>query len=162
MQKVGIGWDAHVFEGAGPVRLGGADIPHEKGLKGHSDADALLHAICDALLGAAGLPDIGQQFPDTDQSFRGIDSMKLLARVTELLTSKGAQIVNVDSVVIAQEPKIAPYINEMKEKIARTLGVSACCVGVKGTTTERMGAIGRGEGIAAEAIAMIEIPDENY
>lgn len=159
MLRVGLGWDAHAFEGSGPVRLGGVDIPYDKGLKGHSDADALLHAICDALLGAAGLPDIGRQFPDTDAALKGIDSMRLLEKVVELLTAAGAKVVNVDSVVIAQEPKIAPHISAMKERISKTLNIPPGRVGVKGTTTERMGAIGRGEGIAAEAVALIEIQD---
>jgi 2-C-methyl-D-erythritol 2,4-cyclodiphosphate synthase len=136
--------------------IGGVDIPHEKGLKGHSDADVLLHAICDALLGAAAMGDIGKHFPDTDPRFKGIDSRELLRHVAALINEKGYGVVNVDATVIAEAPRLAKHIAAMCTNIAADLGVAADCVNVKATTSERLGFTGRGEGIAAEAVCLIQ------
>ena len=138
-----------------PLWLGGVQIPHTHGLIGHSDADVLLHAICDALLGAVALGDIGKHFPDTDPQYKGISSLKLLAHVGDLLNEKGYTIGNIDSTIAAQRPKLAPYILQMRENIAHTLGIDLSCVGVKATTTEHLGFEGREEGISAQAIALI-------
>ena len=139
----------------GALALGGVAVPHEFGLEGHSDADVLLHAISDALLGAAGLGDIGRHFPDTDPKYKGISSLLLLAEVRDKLRDAGLTVYNVDAVIEAQEPKLAPFISRMNEKIAATLGVETSQVNVKATTTERLGFVGRKEGIAAQAVAMI-------
>jgi 2-C-methyl-D-erythritol 2,4-cyclodiphosphate synthase len=136
--------------------IGGVDIPHEKGLKGHSDADVLLHAICDALLGAAAMGDIGKHFPDTDPRFKGIDSRELLRHVAALINEKGYGVVNVDATVIAEAPRLAKHIAAMCTNIAADLGVATDCVNVKATTSERLGFTGRGEGIAAEAVCLIQ------
>lgn len=138
-----------------PLWLGGVQIPHTHGLIGHSDADVLLHAICDALLGAAALGDIGKHFPDTDPQYKGISSLKLLAHVGALLNEKGYTIGNIDSTIAAQRPKLAPYILQMRENIAHTLGIDVDQVSVKATTTEHLGFEGREEGISAQAIALI-------
>ncbi len=138
-----------------PLWLGGVQIPHTHGLIGHSDADVLLHAICDALLGAAALGDIGKHFPDTDPQYKGISSLKLLAHVGDLLNEKGYTIGNIDSTIAAQRPKLAPYILQMRENIAHTLGIDVDRVSVKATTTEHLGFEGREEGISAQAIALI-------
>ena len=138
-----------------PLWLGGVQIPHTHGLIGHSDADVLLHAICDALLGAAALGDIGKHFPDTDPQYKGISSLKLLAHVEDLLNEKGYTIGNIDSTIAAQRPKLAPYILQMRENIAHTLGIDVDRVSVKATTTEHLGFEGREEGISAQAIALI-------
>ena len=138
-----------------PLWLGGVQIPHTHGLIGHSDADVLLHAICDALLGAAALGDIGKHFPDTDPQYKGISSLKLLAHVGTLLNEKGYTIGNIDSTIAAQRPKLAPYILQMRENIAHTLGIDVDRVSVKATTTEHLGFEGREEGISAQAIALI-------
>ena len=138
-----------------PLWLGGVQIPHTHGLIGHSDADVLLHAICDALLGAAALGDIGKHFPDTDPQYKGISSLKLLAHVGDLLNEKGYTIGNIDSTIAAQRPKLAPYILQMRENIAHTLGIDVDRVSVKVTTTEHLGFEGREEGISAQAIALI-------
>lgn len=138
-----------------PLWLGGVQIPHTHGLIGHSDADVLLHAICDALLGAAALGDIGKHFPDTDPQYKGISSLKLLAHVGALLNEKGYTIGNIDSTIAAQRPKLAPYILQMRENIAHTLGIDVDRVSVKATTTEHLGFEGREEGISAQAIALI-------
>lgn len=138
-----------------PLWLGGVQIPHTHGLIGHSDADVLLHAICDALLGAAALGDIGMHFPDTDPQYKGISSLKLLAHVGDLLNEKGYTIGNIDSTIAAQRPKLAPYILQMRENIAHTLGIDVDRVSVKATTTEHLGFEGREEGISAQAIALI-------
>jgi len=135
--------------------VGGVDIPYDRGLAGHSDADVLLHAICDALLGAAGLGDIGRHFPDTDNSYAGIDSRILLRRVAEQLRERGWQTGNIDATIIAQAPKMAPHIARMTAHIADDLGVAIERVNVKATTTEKLGFTGRGEGIAAEAVCLI-------
>jgi 2-C-methyl-D-erythritol 2,4-cyclodiphosphate synthase len=136
--------------------IGGVQIPFDQGLLGHSDGDVLLHAICDALLGAAGLGDIGRHFPDTDESWRGADSRGLMRSVGERLRETGFAIVNIDATIIAQVPRMAPHIAAMTSTIAETLGISAAQVNVKAKTTERLGFTGRGEGIAAQAVALIE------
>ena len=154
-QRTGIGFDVHAFAEDRKLILGGVEIPYERGLAGHSDADVLIHAIMDALLGACALRDIGFYFPDTDPAYKGADSMKLLSRVAELLSEEGWTVVNVDSVIMAQEPKLAPHIETMKENIARALGIPEGAVGVNATTTERLGFTGRKEGIAAQAVASV-------
>ena len=153
--RVGHGFDVHAFAENRRLIIGGVDIPYELGLAGHSDADVLLHAICDALLGAAGLGDIGRHFPDTDMAFAGIDSRILLRRVAEQLQQRGWQVANVDATVIAQAPKMAPHIARMTAHIADDLGIALDRVNVKATTTEKLGFTGRGEGIAAEAVCLI-------
>ena len=153
--RVGHGFDVHAFVEGRKLIVGGVDIPYERGLAGHSDADVLLHAICDALLGAAGLGDIGRHFPDTDAAFAGIDSRILLRRVAEQLRERGWQAGNVDATIIAQAPKMAPHVAQMTANIAADLGVAIERVNVKATTTEKLGFTGRGEGIAAEAVCLI-------
>ncbi len=153
--RVGHGFDVHAFAEHRKLIIGGVDIPHDKGLAGHSDADVLLHAICDALLGAAGLGDIGRHFPDTDAAFAGIDSRILLRRVAEQLQQRGWRVGNVDATLIAQAPKMAPHIARMTAHIADDLGIALDRVNVKATTTEKLGFTGRGEGIAAEAVCLI-------
>ena len=154
--RVGHGFDVHAFAANRRLIIGGVDIPHDLGLAGHSDADVLLHAICDALLGAAGLGDIGRHFPDTDMAFAGIDSRILLRRVSEQLQQRGWRVGNVDATIIAQAPKMAPHIARMTAHIADDLGIALDRVNVKATTTEKLGFTGRGEGIAAEAVCLIE------
>lgn len=138
-----------------PLWLGGVQVPHTHGLVGHSDADVLLHAICDALLGAAALGDIGKHFPDTDPQYKGISSLKLLAHVGQLLNNQGYTIGNIDSTIVAQRPKLASFIPQMCQNIADTLGIPVDCVSVKATTTEHLGFEGREEGISAQAVALI-------
>ena len=154
--RIGQGFDIHALAEGRALIIGGVAIAYERGLAGHSDADVLLHAICDALIGAAALGDIGKHFPDTDPRYSGIDSRKLLREVARLLRGCGYHIVNIDSTVIAQAPKLAPYILAMRENIAADVGVALDTVNVKAKTAERLGAIGRGEGIAAEAVVLIE------
>jgi 2-C-methyl-D-erythritol 2,4-cyclodiphosphate synthase len=154
--RVGIGYDAHALVAGLPLVLGGVNVRYEKGLEGYSDADVLVHAIMDALLGAAGLPDIGVQFPSGDEQYRGISSIRLLERTGWLVVSKGFAINNVDSVLIAQSPKIAPFIDEMRHNIAAALQIADDRVMVKATTTDGLGFTGRGEGMAAQAIALLE------
>jgi len=154
--RVGHGFDVHAFAENRKLIIGGVDIPFDLGLAGHSDADVLLHAICDALLGAVGLGDIGRHFPDTDAAFAGIDSRILLRRVAEQLKTRGWRVGNVDATIIAQTPKMAPHIARMTAHIADDLGVAIDHVNVKATTTEKLGFTGRGEGIAAEAVCLIE------
>ena len=153
--RIGHGFDVHAFAEGRRLIVGGVDIPNDRGLLGHSDADVLLHAICDALLGAAALGDIGQHFPDSDPRYKGIDSRKLLRHVAELLDGRGWKVGNVDATIIAQAPKMAPHIAAMREHIAEDIGVAAEQVNVKATTTERLGFTGRKEGIAAEAVCLI-------
>lgn len=158
MEKVfrsGIGFDVHKLVEGRKCIIGGVDIPYEKGLLGHSDADVLLHAISDALLGAAGLGDIGTYFPDTDPAFKGADSLELLRKVGEEVAKAGYEIVNIDSVVICERPKVNPHKDAMKANIARVLGLEVAQVGIKGSTTEKLGFTGRGEGIEAQAVAMV-------
>ncbi|MBN8772421.1 MAG: 2-C-methyl-D-erythritol 2,4-cyclodiphosphate synthase [Thiobacillus sp.] len=153
--RVGHGFDVHAFAANRKLIIGGVDIPHDRGLAGHSDADVLLHAICDALLGAAGLGDIGRHFPDTDMAFAGIDSRILLRRVAEQLQQRNWRVGNVDATIIAQAPKMAPHIARMTAHIADDLGIALDRVNVKATTTEKLGFTGRSEGIAAEAVCLI-------
>jgi 2-C-methyl-D-erythritol 2,4-cyclodiphosphate synthase len=153
--RVGIGYDSHRFVEGGRLVLGGVDIPHEFGLSGHSDADAVCHAITDALLGAAALGDIGTHFPPADATYRNADSIKLLAQANELLEARGYQVVNVDVTVICEAPRIGPYAQAMRERIAATLRVGVKHISIKGKSNEGMGWIGRGEGIAVMATAMI-------
>jgi 2-C-methyl-D-erythritol 2,4-cyclodiphosphate synthase len=154
--RVGQGFDVHALVAGRALIIGGVTIPFDKGLDGHSDADVLLHAVCDALLGAAALGDIGRHFPDTDSRYRGADSRVLLREVAKLLGHGGFAVINVDSTIIAQAPRMAPYIPAMADNIAADLGISRDRVNVKAKTTERLGFTGRGEGIAAEAIALLE------
>jgi 2-C-methyl-D-erythritol 2,4-cyclodiphosphate synthase len=156
--RIGQGVDVHRLEAGYPLWLGGVEIPSEKGAVGHSDADVLIHAICDALLGAAGLRDIGHQFPDTDQAFKGIDSKILLRRVMDLLTKKGYKVGNVDSTLILERPKIKPHIDAMQIVLADILGVELDAVSIKATTNETMGYVGRGEGVLAFSSALIYKP----
>jgi 2-C-methyl-D-erythritol 2,4-cyclodiphosphate synthase len=153
--KIGQGFDAHALVSGRRLVIGGVEIPYERGLAGHSDADVLIHAVCDALLGAAGLGDIGAHFPDTDARYKNISSRKLLAEVRALLHGRGLSIVNVDATVIAQAPKLAPYVTAMRANLASDLGIAPEAVNIKAKTTEKLGFIGRGEGIAAEAIALL-------
>ncbi|MFO7152669.1 MAG: 2-C-methyl-D-erythritol 2,4-cyclodiphosphate synthase [Bacillota bacterium] len=154
--RVGIGYDAHRLVAGRRLVLGGVEIPFEKGLLGHSDADVLVHAINDALLGAAALGDIGVHFPDTDPEYKDIRSIILLERVGELLKNEGFEVLNIDSVICAERPKLSPYIDKMRENIAKALRISKDRVSVKATTTEGMGFEGRGEGISAQAVCLIE------
>ena len=160
--RIGQGFDVHALADHRKLIIGGVTIPYQRGLAGHSDADVLLHAICDALIGAAALGDIGRHFPDTDPRYSGIDSRKLLREVSQLLCLHGYRVVNVDATVIAQAPTLAPFILAMRENIAADLGVELEAVNVKAKTAERLGAIGRGEGIAAEAVVLIcALADKN-
>lgn len=153
--RVGIGYDVHKLVEDRKLILCGVEVPYELGLLGHSDADVALHALSDALLGAAALGDIGKHFPDTDARFKGADSAKLLEHVVHLVEEKGWQINNVDVTIIAQRPKLASYIPAMRTRVAQVLGIDEDCVNVKATTTEKLGFTGRGEGIASEAIASL-------
>ena len=154
--RIGHGYDVHKLVEGRSLIIGGVDIPYEKGLLGHSDADVLLHAISDALLGAAALGDIGKHFPDTDEAYKGADSLVLLSRVGEILKKAGYKPSNIDSTIIAQAPKLAPHIENMRKNIAKALGIELDAVSVKATTEERLGFSGRGEGIAAHAVCIIE------
>lgn len=154
--RIGHGYDVHRLVKDRPLVLGGVKIPFESGLLGHSDADVLLHAVCDALLGAAALGDIGKHFPDSDEEFHNIDSRILLRKTVELLGEKGYGIVNIDATVIAQKPKLAPFIAEMRENIAIDCGVSSECINVKATTEEGLGFTGNLSGISAHAVCLIE------
>lgn len=155
MFRVGQGFDVHQLVEGRPCIIGGVHIPYEKGLLGHSDADVLLHTISDAILGALGLGDIGRHFPDTDPAFKDADSVVLLQRVWDMAVDKGYRLGNLDATIIAQKPKMAPYIPQMVEVIARTLGAEPERVNVKATTTEQLGFTGRGEGIAAQCIVCL-------
>jgi 2-C-methyl-D-erythritol 2,4-cyclodiphosphate synthase len=154
--RIGHGFDVHAFAAERKLIIGGVEIPHQFGLAGHSDADVLLHAICDALLGAAGLGDIGRHFPDNDPRFKGIDSRELLRDVAKRIRDLGWRTVNADATIIAQTPKMAPHIAAMVANIAADLGIEPGCINVKATTTEKLGFTGRGEGIAAEAVCLIK------
>ena len=153
--RIGQGFDVHQLVAGRKLVIGGVEIPYERGLLGHSDADVLLHAICDALLGAAALGDIGRHFPDSDPQYEGIDSRELLGHVASLLRERGYSVVNVDATIIAQAPRMAPHIPKMVHNIAADLGIDAGAVNVKATTTEELGFTGRGEGIAAQAICLL-------
>ncbi len=154
--RIGTGYDVHRLESGYRLIMGGVQIPYEKGLKGHSDADVLLHAVMDALLGAAGLGDIGQHFPDSDEQYRGISSMLLLQQVKQLLDENGLRTGNIDATIIAQKPKMASYLPQMRENIARLLDLDPGRVNIKATTEEGLGFTGRGEGIAAQAVCLLE------
>jgi 2-C-methyl-D-erythritol 2,4-cyclodiphosphate synthase len=155
--RIGQGFDVHALVPGRRCVVGGVDIPHDKGLLGHSDADVLLHAICDALLGACALGDIGRHFPDSDPRYKGIDSRELLRRVAGLLRESGFVPVNVDATVICEMPRITPHAAKMVANIAQDLGIEETAVNVKATTTEKLGFTGRGEGIAAQAICLVEL-----
>jgi len=157
MIRTGIGYDVHRLAEGRKLILGGVEIAHSRGLEGHSDADVLSHAIADALLGAIGAGDIGQHFPNTDESLRGISSIEILKRVIRLLTEKSARVVNIDATVLAEEPKLAPHVAAMQKTIADAISTPDSNVNVKATTNEKLGAIGRGEGIAAIAIATVQV-----
>ncbi len=156
MFRIGQGFDVHQFAEGRPLIIGGVTIPYEKGLAGHSDADVLLHAISDACLGAIGEGDIGKHFPDTDLKFKGADSAKLMEHVWQLVKSKGYELVNADCTIIAQKPKMAPYIEQMCTRIAELLEAAPEQINVKATTTERLGFTGRGEGIASQAVVLLK------
>ena len=153
--RIGVGYDVHRLVEDRKLILGGVEIPWEKGLLGHSDADVLVHAVMDALLGAAALGDIGQHFPDTDPAYKGADSLQLLSKVGEILKEAGYQIGNVDATVVAQRPKLAPYREQMRVNMARALSVDASQISVKATTEEGLGFTGAGEGISAQAVALL-------
>jgi 2-C-methyl-D-erythritol 2,4-cyclodiphosphate synthase len=158
MTLSGIGYDVHSFIEGRPLILGGVEIPHTHGLDGHSDADVLAHAIADAVLGAIGERDIGFHFPNSDQSIRGISSLEILRKVAALVTAQNGRLLNIDATLIAEAPKIGPHVSAMRTNLAAALGLEARRVGVKATTNERMGFLGRGEGIAALAVASVELP----
>jgi len=153
--RIGIGYDVHKLVEDRDLILGGVKIPYEKGLLGHSDADVLIHAVMDALLGAGALGDIGKHFPDTDKTFKGISSIELLKEVDVVLKNNGFKVGNIDATIIAQSPKLAPYITDMRKNMARALNLDLDRISIKATTTEKLGFAGRGEGIAAEAAALI-------
>ncbi|MFY8104495.1 MAG: 2-C-methyl-D-erythritol 2,4-cyclodiphosphate synthase [Ramlibacter sp.] len=153
--RIGEGWDVHALVAGRPLVLGGVTIPHDKGLLGHSDADALLHAITDALLGAAALGDIGRHFPDTDERFRGADSAVLLAEAARRVREQGWELVNLDSTVIAQAPRLAPHIEAMRARIAQVLAIDAAQINVKAKTAEKMGPVGEGRSIEARAVVLL-------
>ena len=159
MNHVGIGYDVHQLVAGRKLFLGGVEIPHDKGLDGHSDADVLRHAICDAVLGALGEGDIGTYFPNTDPRWRGVRSKIFLEEAARQIAFRSGKIVNIDATLIAQEPKIMPHVAAMKAHIATALGIPARRIGIKATTNETLGFIGRGEGIAAMAVASVELPE---
>lgn len=154
--RVGIGYDVHKLVENRKLIIGGVEIEHELGLLGHSDADVLIHAIMDALIGAIGLGDIGKHFPDTDEKYKGISSLKLLKHVGELVANEGYEIVNIDSIIIAQAPKMAPHIEQMKKNMGETLGLDISRINVKATTEEGLGFTGKREGISAQAICLLK------
>ena len=153
--RVGIGYDVHKLVEKRKLIIGGVEIPHDKGLLGHSDADVLIHAIMDSILGALGLGDIGKHFPDTDEKYKNISSMVLLEEVWNIMSAKGYKIGNIDSIIVAQSPKMAPYIDTMKENIARVLNVSIDNINIKATTTEELGFEGNKEGMSAHSVCML-------
>ncbi len=154
--RVGIGYDIHRLVAGRPLILGGVPITHEKGLLGHSDADVLVHAICDALLGAAGLGDIGLHFPDTDPQYKDISSLKLLSKTCQMLAEKEVRILNLDTIIFAEAPKLGSYRSEMQNAISKAMGITLESVNIKATTTEGLGVIGKGEGIGAMCVALIQ------
>lgn len=157
--RIGHGYDVHRLERGRKLIIGGVDIPYEKGLLGHSDADVLLHAIMDSILGALAFGDIGKHFPDTDDRFKGIDSTVLLKNVIDLILQKGYTVLNIDSTVCAEKPKLSPYIEEMRKNIAESAGIDISCVSVKATTEEGLGFTGEGKGISATAVCLLERKD---
>ena len=159
MNLTGIGYDVHRFAENRALILGGVEIPHTHGLDGHSDADVLVHAIADAVLGAIGERDIGHHFPNSDESIRGISSIEILRKAGALVGAKGGRVISIDATLIAEAPKIGPHVAQMRENLAAALGIPVARVGVKATTNERMGFLGRGEGIAAMAVASVLLPD---
>ena len=161
MLRIGQGYDIHPLVAGRRLVLGGVEIPSEVGLEGHSDADVLVHAIMDALLGALALGDIGQHFPNMDDRYKDIDSIQLLDKVAQLVGQHGARVVNVDSTVVAERPRIAPHIPVMRERLGEALGLPPSAISVKATTAEKLGALGRGEGIAAYAVALVEAGGQN-
>ena len=158
MNRVGIGYDVHQLKAGRPLILGGVVIEHDTGLDGHSDADVLMHAICDAVLGAIGEGDIGSFFPPSDPQWKNAPSSMFLEEAARQITKRNGQLINVDAMLIAEAPRIAPYIPAMKENIAAALGIASDAVGIKATTNETMGFVGRGEGMAAHAVASVELP----
>ncbi|MBD3586056.1 MULTISPECIES: 2-C-methyl-D-erythritol 2,4-cyclodiphosphate synthase [Salinimonas] len=154
--RIGHGYDVHKFGGDGPIVIGGMTIAHEQGLLAHSDGDVLLHALCDAILGAAALGDIGKHFPDTDDAYAGADSRELLRHVMKVIEAKGYKLGNADMTIVAQAPKMAPHIDAMREHIAQDCRVDADAINVKATTTEKLGFAGRKEGIAAHAVVLLD------
>lgn len=159
MNRVGIGYDVHALVAERKLVLGGVEIPHTHGLDGHSDADVLMHAVCDAVLGAVGEGDIGQLFPNTDPRWRGAPSRIFLEEAARRVAARGGRLINVDASLIAQQPKLAPHVPAMKANLAAALGLTPERVGIKATTNERLGFVGREEGIAAMAVASVELPD---
>ncbi len=158
MTLSGIGYDVHRFAENRPLILGGVEIPHSHGLDGHSDADVLCHAIADAILGAIGERDIGHHFPNNDESIRGISSLEIVRKAAQLVTAQNGRVLNIDATLIAEAPKISPHLDEMKANLAKAIGIPEKRVGVKATTNERLGFVGRMEGIAAMAVAAVELP----
>ena len=159
MNRVGIGYDVHPLVEGRKLFLGGIELVHDKGLEGHSDADVLIHALADAVLGALGAGDIGHHFPNTDERWRGVSSLVFLEQIRDMLKERGAVLENVDASVIAEAPKIAPHLEKMKEKLGAALGIPAARGNLKATTNEKLGFAGRGEGIAAMAVACVTLPD---
>ena len=157
LMRIGFGFDVHPLVENVPFTLGGILIPHNKGAKGHSDADALIHAICDALLGAVNLGDIGMHFPDSDPTLKGVDSKLLLQKTVRLITQKGYRIVNIDTTVCLQQPKLRPYIPQMQEILANVMSISVDDISIKATTTEKLGFTGREEGVSAYAIVLVSL-----
>ena len=158
MNRVGLGYDVHQLKDDRPLILGGVEIPHDKGLDGHSDADVIMHAICDAILGALGEGDIGSFFPPNDPQWKDAPSKIFLEEAAKQIKKQNGRLINIDAMLIAEAPKIAPYIPDMKKNIANALGVSPKDIGIKATTNETMGFVGRGEGMAAHAVASVELP----
>lgn len=154
--RVGMGYDVHKLVEGRPLIIGGVEIPYESGLLGHSDADVLLHAVTDSILGAAALGDIGKHFPDTDPAYKGADSLMLLKEAVRIVSEAGFRIVNIDATIIAQRPKMRPYIDDMRANIARAAGIDISCINVKATTEEGLGFTGKGEGISSQSICMID------
>lgn len=154
--RIGHGYDVHALVAGRDLIIGGVKIPHSKGLQGHSDADVLIHAICDACLGAAGLGDIGKHFPDSDAQYKNIDSRKLLRKVKETIAERGWKVANIDSTIIAQAPRLAPYLSQMIAHIASDLSIPSDCINIKATTTEKLGFTGREEGIVAHAVVLLQ------
>ena len=159
MNRVGLGYDVHQLKTGRPLILGGVEIPHDRGLDGHSDADVIMHAICDALLGALGEGDIGSFFPPSDPQWKDASSKIFLEEAARQVEKRSGRVVNIDAMLIAEAPKIAPYIPDMKNNIATALGVQPKDIGIKATTNETMGFVGRGEGMAAHAVASVELPE---
>ncbi|SFI37894.1 2-C-methyl-D-erythritol 2,4-cyclodiphosphate synthase [Tindallia magadiensis] len=159
--KIGIGFDVHAFAADRKLVLGGLTVPHHQGLTGHSDADVVVHAIMDALLGAAGLGDIGTHFPDDDPAYKNADSIKLLKKVHSFISQEALEVSNMDIVIMAQQPKLAPYMDKMKNSIAEALNISNTAVNVKATTTEKLGFVGREEGIAAQVVVLLMTKSED-